>query len=541
VTQVAEPLPPSARPQAPRRRDERTGRLPVVVAMILSLFACAITQNWSIAWKEVRSPVLQLQGEGTRTALGSMNSYALALMLGGLRGPLVMVLWSKVENQKIDRELEDVDTMIEWIRLLQPEFDTVHIFQIWNKAYNISVLMASASSKYTTILDAIDYARRVDADRPNDLNILDSIAQVYAEKLGGKNTQERGFYRRQFREDTLTDQNAKKAFPDDAAHRRLGLKYFGRQDGPLLDGNNNLLPALLAAQTPRPSDLAADSEWNDGSELQYLRPYQPFPYGISPSAMGYNYAKRAQVAMTVGGQHPLQLSDMVIDTRPALVLKQWAEEEADRGVTQEAKAFGIPSDADPHALAVATAGISPAQKPADPHALDAAINAYEISAQVCPAALREYDRHLSHPQYINELQRYESHKDDVNALQRMSAADRDYLRIVTASDTSRLVTTTGEEYAKARAVYQRIVLKYYVEEGIAPQVFPPGISPANLDGLPDDQVDPIYRKMAAVVNALDPGLRMYDESRSEYEAYIRRADTRLATLGYGQKSILQQR
>ena len=34
-----------------------------------------------------------------------------------VRGPLVMVLWSKVENQKIDRDLEDVDTMIEWIRL----------------------------------------------------------------------------------------------------------------------------------------------------------------------------------------------------------------------------------------------------------------------------------------------------------------------------------------------------------------------------------------------------------------------------------------
>jgi len=463
-------------------------------------------------------------------------------MLGGLRGPLVMVLWSKVENQKIDRDLEDVDTMIEWIRLLQPEFDTVHIFQIWNKAYNISVLMASTTSKYTTILDAIDYARRVDADRPNDLNILDSLAQVFAEKLGGKNTQERTFYRRQFREDTLTDENGKKAFPDDAkTHRRLGLKYFGRQDGPLLDDNNNLLPSLLAVQTPRPSDLPANSEWNDGSELQYLRPYQPFPYGISPSAMGYNYAKRAQVAMTVGGQHPLQLSDMVIDSRPALVLKQWAEEEADRGITQEAKAFGIPSDADPHALEVATAGIAPTQKPADPHARDAAINAFEVSARVCPDAIREYDRHLSHPQYINQLQTYASHKDDVNSLRRMSLADRDYLLIASATDAARQVESTKDEYVKARATYQRTLLRFYVEEGIAPQVFPAGITPANLDSVPDEQIDLIYRRMLAVANALDPTLRSFDDQRSEYGAYITRADTRLAALGYGQKSILQQR
>ncbi len=85
-----------------------------------------------------------------------MNSFALALLLGGLRGPLVMVLWSTSENQKVDKNLEDFDTKVEWIRLLQPEFDTVHLFQIWNKAYNISVQMASLPNRYAAILDALD-------------------------------------------------------------------------------------------------------------------------------------------------------------------------------------------------------------------------------------------------------------------------------------------------------------------------------------------------------------------------------------------------
>ena len=62
-----------------------------------------------------------------------MNSYALALMLGGLRGPLVMMLWTSSETQKQDKNLEDFDTKVELIRLLQPEFDSVHIFQVWNK------------------------------------------------------------------------------------------------------------------------------------------------------------------------------------------------------------------------------------------------------------------------------------------------------------------------------------------------------------------------------------------------------------------------
>ena len=46
-------------------------------------------------------------------------------------------------HAKNERDLEGFDTKLEWIRLLQPEFDPVHLFQIWNKAYNISVQMAS--------------------------------------------------------------------------------------------------------------------------------------------------------------------------------------------------------------------------------------------------------------------------------------------------------------------------------------------------------------------------------------------------------------
>ena len=67
-----------------------------------------------------------------------MPSFATALLLGGLRGPLVMFLWPNSETSKREHHLEDVDTEIEWIRLLQPEFDTVHLFQIWNKAYATS-------------------------------------------------------------------------------------------------------------------------------------------------------------------------------------------------------------------------------------------------------------------------------------------------------------------------------------------------------------------------------------------------------------------
>src|SRR5690606_26791636 len=135
------------------------------------------------------------------TTLSSMNSFALALLLGGLRGPLVMILWSNSESQKSQRNLEGFDTQVEWIRLLQPEFDSVHIFQMWNKAYNISVQMASMANKYATLLDAINYGERTNLERPHNLNILAGLAQIYFAKLG--NSHEKEYYRAQVRRDTL--------------------------------------------------------------------------------------------------------------------------------------------------------------------------------------------------------------------------------------------------------------------------------------------------------------------------------------------------
>src|SRR5881394_2223678 len=147
-------------------------RLPIVGVLIVSLVAASFARHWA--------GIERSRGAGAAHAvnaagLSRMNSYAIALLLGGLRGPLVMFLWTSSESQKSQNELEDFDTKVEWIRLLQPEFDTVHIFQIWNKAYNISVKMASLANKYTTILDALDYGQSVDRERPGDINILYAI------------------------------------------------------------------------------------------------------------------------------------------------------------------------------------------------------------------------------------------------------------------------------------------------------------------------------------------------------------------------------
>src|SRR6266550_1207861 len=147
-------------------------RLPIVVLLVIALVATGFTRQLASSHRKTqRTFGGEETSTGTSAQLSRMNSFALALLLGGLRGPLVMILWTSSETQKTEKSLEDFDTKVEWIRLLQPEFDSVHIFQMWNKAYNISVQMASLANKYSAILDALDYADRTDQQRPNNINI----------------------------------------------------------------------------------------------------------------------------------------------------------------------------------------------------------------------------------------------------------------------------------------------------------------------------------------------------------------------------------
>ena len=339
-------LPTSSRARAvkyPTRRPH--GRIGTVLVLIGSLLCAGLLRQVAATRQ---AELVNIRGTATaRSTLGNMDSFALALLLGGLRGPLIMFLWPAIENQKADHDLQSVDTMIEWVRLLQPEFDSVHLFQIWNKAYNLSAMMASPANKYTVIMEAIDYAGKVDQEKPGDLNILGAMSNVYGGKFGSTNLPEFAFYGKQFRQETMTDANRARAYPEETKHFQRLYKSESLVDEnthqwePWLDENNNIRPSHLTPTQKRPDDVPADAEWNDGSALQYLKQYNPFPYGISPLAMSYNYAKPPRLPESAEGQKPLQLSSMVIDSQPALQLKFWEEDDARHARGYEARAFKI--------------------------------------------------------------------------------------------------------------------------------------------------------------------------------------------------------
>ena len=461
-----------------------------------------------------------IAGEGSGSSLANMNSFALALLLGGLRGPLVMFLWTSSENLKNEKNLEDFDTYVEWIRLLQPEFDTVHIFQVWNKAYNISVQMASLANKYTTILDALDYAQRVEASRPNNISMLYQIGSIYGDKLGGSN--EKNYYKKRVREETRPHAMRQKLARNDPGWRRLELD-------PMLDARGIILPELLKPRYAPPGKTA-NTEWADGSELQYLTPYQPFPYGVSALALGYNYQKRAQVLQDVSKQIHANLSPMVLDSRPALALEAWSQDESERGRRLEARALNAALPEERHEMELPTANIAPDAPITDRGAVVEAIDAYDCGARVGRDSLPEFERTLRN--YPSNLQTYQGHMDTLRGQEPLMLGDRDYLKAMLAPagpQRQALLDSAARHYRDSIDLNMYVVLRWYVNEEIAAVIFPRGIARSDISKIPPQQYPALYDTALKIIRAqrFDPD----KDDRSEYEHYVQRAQMRLKHTG----------
>jgi hypothetical protein len=521
--------------QSPPRA--RGGRVGAVVLMIVSLVAAGVMRHLAVGAQQSHSPAARrTTSAGGGASLAGMDSYALALLLGGLRGPLVMILWAQSESQKSERNLEGIDTQIEWIRRLQPEFDTVHIFQMWNKAYNISVQMVGLSNKYTVILDALDYGRSVDAERPDNLNILREIGRIYGDKLANSNPEKYYYRDRLMRETRYREQ---KAGPGAGGAQR-GLQRLAHE--PLLDENGNLLRQYLQPRFP--------GEKYDGSELQFLERYQPFPYGLSPSAMGYNYHKRSQLLMELQKQKPLQVSTAVADSAPALSLKQWSEDEWERGRRLELRATGTRLSTDRIQFELPTAELPLDTSLKDPSVLPEILYCYANSARLVGDALVEYKRHLDNPEFATKLTTYLSHTDTLIANRSLVSGDHDYLKAIQVGrddpQYGKLLASAARHYHNSVREFGLVALRYYTADNIAEKVLPQGVSRATLGTGPPGSKTAVteqdVRHMMEAVRAEITRLGGLDydpngEDRAEYDTYIARADARLKLIEQaGQKA-----
>ncbi|GAH42237.1 unnamed protein product, partial [marine sediment metagenome] len=124
------------------------------------------------------------------------------LVLGGFRGPLVMGLWIRAEEEKNQQLWWNVKTYHEIIAHLQPNFPSVYVFNAWNLAYNLSVQWHELVSKYLWVLDGVRYAQKGMWINPGSPDIMFQLADIYDQKLG-RSRPERFYYRQRFAEDTV--------------------------------------------------------------------------------------------------------------------------------------------------------------------------------------------------------------------------------------------------------------------------------------------------------------------------------------------------
>jgi hypothetical protein len=494
----------------------RTGvaRIATVIVMIVSLIGAGFTREWASAVRG--EPIVAASASGS--SLSGMNSYALALLLGGLRGPLVMFLWSSSETQKTENNLEDFDSKVEWIRLLQPEFDTVLLFQIWNKAYNISVKMTSLPNKYATILDALDFAKRSDREKPNDINLISAIGGIYFDKFG--NSAEKSYYRKRVRAETLPHATDRDLRNRDPGVRRTELD-------PILDARGNILRSLVVPRGKTLTDPNDPTAVYDGSELQFLPQFEPYPYGVSPWALAFNYERRAQLLEQVGGQRHAQLSDLVIDSRPALAMRGWADEEREFALRNELDVAGKPPAASADRVDFETDSLALRLNitPENRKLIDEAIFEFGRSSDLYARADKEFAQHIL--RFKQSETTYESHRAGAQVMIQLSAGDRDYLKSLIAPPDQKaaLIASATNEYTRAIALSRVYLLKFSVWDQVAEEIYPKGVTRQNVNEQTPNLAQIADRSIVEMQKRV--GVDGFNEDSGEFLKYMDRSIARI--------------
>ncbi|MEM8873946.1 MAG: hypothetical protein AAGD32_06765 [Planctomycetota bacterium] len=526
--------------------------LPLLVAvLVLSLLASGL----------VRSHINHRRADVTAgQTLARLDSFALGLLLGGFRGPLTMMLWTSTENQKTARDLADFDTKLELIRMLQPQFDSVHIYQSWNKAYNQSAQVASLPTKYAIILDAIDYAQDVDAERRPDVDIKEIIGQVYFQKLGLDNN--RVFYDQRLRKETkATEELVRFTFPTDrldefrqtaraAGVSTIALSFRAVQgdrqavtlrrsdaeligdtfDGPGVEretrqmGTDDRHASVLDAD----GQLLPAGQLPNGRDLAHLRPFGPFPYGVPAHAFAYDYFSQALMLQIEQEQKHAQLSPRVISARPALALREWAEGAFEQARVAELEYVNAPEPETSEQRETFTAEIPPTGL-LRTALFDETLWQTERVIELLDASSERFAEHID--RFPGDRLVYLDDLTWMSALRAYAVADAAYLRLTQSTDPaerSALARQARESYAIASVKLAQYLTRYHTEPFILTTV---GLEPGRFDAgqVPADVALDVVRR-SRIAAERDPFGYEFTSEAQEFGAYLERIGRRLELL-----------
>jgi len=131
--------------------------------------------------------------------LADLPAEAITLLLGGFRGPYVVYLWTKVEEEKEQKVHFDLIDRYTKIAALQSDYPEMWVFHAWNLAWNVSVQWQSLERKYQWIRRSIAFLREGYRKNPHSAQIVAEMGRIYTDKLG--KSREAFYYRRRVQEE----------------------------------------------------------------------------------------------------------------------------------------------------------------------------------------------------------------------------------------------------------------------------------------------------------------------------------------------------
>ncbi len=133
--------------------------------------------------------------------LGEIDPAGASMSLAtlGMRGVAANLLWGQAIHYKKTENWDALKATLNQITKLQPNFESVWIFQAWNLAYNVSVEFDDYHHRYNWVKKGIDYL--IDGTKYNTElpSMLQEVGWFFQHKIG--RADERRQYRRLFRND----------------------------------------------------------------------------------------------------------------------------------------------------------------------------------------------------------------------------------------------------------------------------------------------------------------------------------------------------
>lgn len=105
--------------------------------------------------------------------------------LGGFRGIVAEILWFRVSRLQEKGRFIELVQLAEWITMLDPHAAEAWIYNSWNLAYNISVMMIRAEDRLRWVKNGISILRD-DGLRynPKNAKLFRELAWLYQNKIG---------------------------------------------------------------------------------------------------------------------------------------------------------------------------------------------------------------------------------------------------------------------------------------------------------------------------------------------------------------------